>query len=264
MHAVLCHARLPAPLANTKLPHFPRVCLLSERQECLCLLLQATGVPFAEEVAWSLSGQPTRVLRVRRHPVLHQLQLLAEHAGTNAAGDSLEVLVAPPYAGQSGAWAAPDTKPGGQHRLAQGHIEGQAAFRDSHDTRYWTQAGTSQPQGCFCLQLRSQYLAQLPQLWPQQEPSAAPGTEASLPQLGSRQEATLQGAPAEPQRSRSPELGTQAAPQQGQSTSEELELLPGAWARLEGYGLSVTASLDASESVGAYHACSSSHRATSC
>ena len=230
----------------------------------MCLLLQATGVPFAEEVTWSLSGQPTRVLRVRCHPVLHQLQLLAQHAGINAAGDSLEVLVGPPDAGQSGARAAPDTKLGGQHGAAQGHSKGQAAFRDSHDTRPGAQAGTSQLQGCFSLQLRSQYLAQLPQLWPQQEPSAAPATKARPPQLGSLQEATLRGAPAAPQRSQSPELGTLTAPQQGQGPPAELELLPGAWARLEGYGLSVAASLDASESVRAHQTCSSLHQETSC
>ena len=232
--------------------------------QCLCLLLQATGVPFAEEVTWSLSGQPTRVLRVRRHPVLHQLQLLAQHAGINAAGDSLEVLVAPPDAGQPGAKAAPDTKLGGQHWAAQGHVEGRTALRDSHDTRPGTRPGTSQLHSCFSLQLHSQYLAQLPQLWPQQEPSAAPATEARPPQLGSWQEATLREAPAAPQRGQSPEPGTQAARWPKQSPSGEMELVPGAWAQLEGYGLSVTASLDASESVRAHQACSSPHRETSC
>ena len=227
--------------------------------QCLCLLLQATGVPFAEEVTWSLSGRPSRVLRVRRHPVLHQLQLLAEHAGIDASGDSLEVLVAPPNADQSGARAAPDTKLGGQHWASQGHIEGQAACGDSHDAGPGTQAGTSQLRGRFSLQLRSQYLAQLPQLWPQQEPPSAPATRVRLPHPGSQQPATLCGAPTGPQLSQSPQLGAQAAPRQGQSTSAEMELLPGAWARLEGYGLSVTASLDASESVRAHQACSSPH-----
>ena len=231
-------------------------------QQRLCLLLQATGVPFAEEVTWSLSGQPTCVLRVSSHPVLHQLQLLAQHVGIDGAGDSLEVLVAAPDAGQSGARAAPDTKSGGQQRAAQGHIEGQAGLGNSHNTRPGTQAGNSQLQSCFSLRLRSQYLAQLPQLWPQQEASAAPATEACLPQLGSRREATLRGAPDGPQRSRSPELGTQAAPRRGQGPSAEMELLPGAWASLEGYGLSVTASLDASECVRAHHAGSRLHRET--